>query len=214
MLNTNLNRLFSIMPDLETDYDHEEDDYEEDMPEEMTPEFKFDTPERRKQGVFVGLLKPVPNPKITLEYVRDFKRKAMKLYGDDRSRFFVHAKMPAYINTCSVSAFPSCCATSILHGFPYELNNRLPGTNVYVPAENNFTALALELEQLIKDITISGRSYLVATLNGTQMKNRIGELLVDYLGFSRLEDDIVNRTGSNNVALYGIALNRYSEENL
>ena len=171
-----------------------------------------------KDGVFYGLLKDVDIPCDEKDYQGyvSYIHGGVKTAGRDASRQGVFA-----FKRMQFHGFPSCCGTCIITGFPFSFNPVIPGIG-FEPStkkaneETNKPAFIVYLAKFIKEhcIEINRKSYVICTLNRDQMRAGCSDILVDYLNFSRLEDDWKNKSGSTNVGVFGVCLSEFSSKNL
>lgn len=127
---------------------------------------------------------------------------------------------PAYnsdIEEPEVTEFNLCCGICILSGFPYRF-----GGNAYkgfgsgytrVGADDDIAAWLHKVHRVIRYVEYD-YSYIMVSLNTQQMEVGVHSLLGEYFNFARLDDDFVNRSGSENVGIFGLLLNKPSEKTL
>lgn len=167
-------------------------------------------------NVYTGLLKPPPI-KVTMAEVNEHLARHGRMTMERKKELGDRGMM---FGRLEYQQFPSSCGTAIIHGFPFAFGGRI-NINYHngvmdVDATMDKSGYIVYLDNYIRD-TVQGqqsKSYVMATLNDTQMKAGVSEVLVDYLGFSRLDDDFKNNSGANAIAIFGLCLSYFNKTNL
>jgi len=153
---------------------------------------------RDKVGTYQGLLKELSvNPKAA-----------------DKALTAQHNAYRIPFMDVRLTQIPSCCGVHVLHGFGDNADSRLSDITDKSLIDLGIYKLYKILEKNNKLITPSyshtaiGKKYVLAAVNMKQQN--VGQLLVDYFGFIRLEDDFMNIGESPNITLLGLRFSKWS----
>lgn len=142
-------------------------------------------------------------------------------------------KAQKFLHGLRIDSFPKCCAISIIHSFEFydqftwnifnEQGQWLePAERHILPKYSKdavLSAAVYRIKDKIDDFIIHAKpTYLLAAFNQIEIKSGIRDVLVDYFGFVRLENDFVNypyQVGQySRICLLGLCCTGFQESNL
>lgn len=109
-----------------------------------------------------------------------------------------------------------CCAVDVIAWLPEKFGGTVYrggggfGLGIYEDIDKE-TDMSLFIDHMDKFIRASERGYIIVTINDEQEAAGVGDVLVDYFGFSLLDDPFTNPKHENRtrVSIYGLCKSKY-----